>query len=335
MNQGKRLASFVLAVFLLMPCLPARAADDACSLAAQAVLRMAPSPVLGTSGGEWAVFGLARWGGTVPEGYFEGYIERMGGLVAQCEGVLHERKYTEYSRTVLALTALGQDVRNFGGYDLLEPLFDVDKVTYQGVNGAIYALLALDFGGYEAPEGVCGQYVRCILDAELPGGGFALAGEVADPDVTAMALQALAPRQDDAQVSAAVQRGVARLSAMQKPTGGYEGWGSDSCESVSQVIIALTQLGIALDDGRFVKNGVSLMDNLLSYQLPDGSFSHTPGGKTDQIATEQALMALAAVQRVQQGSTPLYTAEPVSLQQQAGRAVRAACAALQALLGLL
>lgn len=309
----------------------ASAAEDLCGPTAQALLRMAPQPSFGSPGGEWTVFGLARWDGEVPDGYFDGYLSRLEETAVQSGGVLHSRKYTEYSRVVIALTALGQDPRTVGGYDLLAPLGDVERVIYQGINGAVYALLALDCGQYDMP-GVREQYVDFILQSELSGGGFALAGDMADPDVTAMALQALSRYRGDAAVDAAVSRAVDRLSGMQKPTGGYEGWGVDSCESVAQVIVALNELEIDLEDPRFVKDGVGLLDNLLSYRLEDGSFAHMPGGESDLLATEQAFYALVSVQRAQNGQPGLYDLVQPALPD-TGRMIRLAHTVLYLTLG--
>ncbi len=301
----KKVLCLFLAACLFALCTPALAAGDLCGQTAQALQKMVPQPSFGASGGEWSVFALARWGGEVPRQYFDGYLSRLTETVRRSEGVLHKRKYSEYSRAVIALTALGENPRDVGGYDLLAPLADGENTVRQGVNGAVYALLALDCGGYALP-GARERYLDFLLNRELPGGGFALAGEMADPDVTAMALQALARYRGDGEVDAVIDRALARLSRMQKATGGYEGWGSDSCDSTAQVIVALGELGVALDDARFVKNGVGLLDNLLSYRLPDGSFSHTPGGESNLMATEQAFYALVSVQRLREGKSSLY-----------------------------
>lgn len=44
-----------------------------------------------------------------------------------------------------------------------------------------------------------------------------------------------------------------------------------------------------MDDSRFVKNGHSVLDKLLTYQLSDGSFCHEDS--YDAYATMQALCA--------------------------------------------
>lgn len=102
-------------------------------------------------GGDWAVIGLARSGCRVPDSYFSDYAKRVEQAVAACGGVLSERKYTDYSRVILALTAIGGDPSNVGGYNLLLPLGDYEKTVFQGLNGAIWALIALDSGNYEIP----------------------------------------------------------------------------------------------------------------------------------------------------------------------------------------
>ena len=68
-------------------------------------------PSCGSVGGEWAVIGLARAGCAVKDGYFEGYYDRLCETLRACGGVLDARKNTEYSRVILALTAIGKDPR--------------------------------------------------------------------------------------------------------------------------------------------------------------------------------------------------------------------------------
>ena len=106
------------------------------------------------------------------------------------------------------------------------------------------------------------MYVDELLARELPDGGWTLTGGEADVDITAMTLQALAKYREQPEVEAAVERGLAVLSSLQEPDGGYASWGSSNSESVAQVIVALTELGVPLDDARFVKNGVTVEDAL-------------------------------------------------------------------------
>ena len=100
-------------------------------------------PQISSVGGEWAVIGLARSGAKVPAAYFTDYYEIVEKEIRKKEGILHSRKYTEYSRVSLAMMAIGADPSNVGSYDILKPLLDTEKVLYQGINGPVWALIAL------------------------------------------------------------------------------------------------------------------------------------------------------------------------------------------------
>ena len=323
----KRAASLLLAFAMLLSlCAGALAAEDrageALNRAAAYVYGAVPSPQVASIGGEWAVIGLARSGCDVPQSYWDNYYATVETYVAACKGVLHEKKYTEYSRVILALTAIGADPTNVAGYHLLTPLGDFDKTVWQGINGPIWALIALDSGNYEMPvnEAAATQatrqmYVEEILAKELPGGGWSLgAQESADADVTAMALQALAPYQGQNAVKAAVERGLVCLSDLQESDGGYVSGSAANAESAAQVVIALCTLGVDLNDTRFVKNGHTVLENLLSYQQENGGFRHVGGsGGNAQMAGEQALCALAAVNRAAAGKSALYRMDDVTI----------------------
>ena len=114
-------------------------------------------PSIGSINGEWQILGLARSGQEVDASVYSQYKANVIQAVKECKGVLHEKKYTEYSRVVLALTALGEDVTNVGGYNLLEPLSDFDQTVWQGVNGAMFALIAFDSHKYEIPTAAAGK----------------------------------------------------------------------------------------------------------------------------------------------------------------------------------
>ena len=272
-------------------------------------------PTFGSVGGEWLIMGLARSGLEISDEYYEIYFQNLCAYTAQQGGVLHAKKYTEYSRVILAVTAIGRDPADVGGFNMLQPLADFEQTVFQGINGPIFALLALDCGNYEIPENTVGStqatrdlYADYIINAQLENGGWSLMGGEAEIDVTAMALQALAKYQDRKDVAEAVEKGLAVLSERQNDQGGYQYNAAESVssESVSQVIVALAELGIALDDSRFVKNGNTLLDALMQFQQEDGGFAHLMDGETDLLATEQAFYALVAANRIAQGESSLY-----------------------------
>jgi len=297
--------------------------DTAFEGTAAYILRTVTEPQVGSVGGEWTVLGLARSGYQVPERYYQDYYSRVESYVKSMKGNLHDKKYTEYSRLIVALTSIGKDPRDVAGYDLLKPLGDYDKTIWQGLNGPIWALIALDSGNYPMPQNPEAKtqatremYVNRILECQLPDGGFSLFGgtaaassgdNVSDPDITGMALQALAKYKDREDVAKVIDEALECMSKMQDDRGGYSSWGTANSESVVQIIVALTELGIPLDDPRFVKNGNTLLDNLMSFYVTGEGFLHThDGGGSNIMATEQAFYGLVAARRAQEGKDSLY-----------------------------
>ena len=276
------------------------------------------TPNVGAIGGEWMVIGLARSGRTVPgvEDYYQKAVEYVQSNIDSETGRLHKAKSTDNSRMILALTAIGKDVTNVGGYNLLSGLSDFEFVKYQGNNGPIWALLALDSGNYPVPSG--GTTTRQalideILSVQTSDGGWAISGDRADSDMTGMALTALAPYyKKDPTVKQAIDKAIARLSEMQDDDGGFSTTYGDgkyiaTSESTAQVLTALSALGIDADtDSRFVKNGSSVVDALLRYYVSGGGFKHIMDGEIDGMGTEQAYYALTAYYRFLSGKTNLY-----------------------------
>jgi hypothetical protein len=273
----------------------------------------------GSVGGEWTVVALARAGYREPDLYNR-YYENVVKEVESDKGILSAYQYTDYSRVILGLTAIGRDPRDVGGYDLIQPLADFDKVAYQGINGPIWALIALDSKEYEMPQlkGAGGtqnsreKMVDEILSKEIgrgtdSAGGWALSGSAPDPDLTAMALQALSNYRDRCDVRAVVERGVNVLSELQDSQGGYASWGTANAESTAQVVVALIGLGIDPDGKNFMKNGHTILSALEKYDLPDQGFRHLLSDLTpNAMATDQCACALAAYNRFQWDKTPLY-----------------------------
>lgn len=273
-----------------------------------------PDPGVSSIGGEWAVIGLARNGG-LPADWASSYYTNLVRTLRDMGGVLHRVKYSEYSRVVLALSSLGFDPTDVAGYDVLSPLGDFDQVCWQGVNGPIWALIALDSRGYDVPSAPEGKrqttrdaLIDAILESEIAGGGWALSGSVPDVDLTAMALTSLAPyRASRADVAAAVERGLSVLSSLQREDGGFGDVGSATSESCAQVVVALSALGIdPASDACFAKVGGSVLDALCAFAVPGGGFKHVADGEVNGMATEQGFYALVAYERLLSGKTSLF-----------------------------
>lgn len=282
-------------------------------------------PTSGSVGGEWAVIALTRGGCNVSDDFLQRYIENTEAMVSAAKGVLNTPtgyKYTEYSRVILGWTAAGRDPTDVAGYDFLEKLSDMDNVCRQGVNGPIWALIAMDCGGYEIPKSTGNktatreELLKHLVQLQLPDGGWNLSGSESDTDLTAMALTALAPyvcgdqelcdkvsEQTLKKTREAADKALSCLGEKKSEEGGFESWGSENAESCAQVITALSSLGIDSEsDERFA----GTLDALLGFQQEDGGFAHTKDSGTNLMATEQAAYALAAYGRMRNKETRLF-----------------------------
>ena len=281
------------------------------------------APIVGSIGGEWLALGLARSGRSVPAGYYDNVVQYVKANVNANER-LHNSKSTDNSRVILALTAIGKDPTNVGGHNLLKGLDSMSYINKQGINGPVFALIALDSHNYPTFGEVTRDVLidRILSEQVKADGGWALGGadeEASDVDVTAMTIQALAPYyKTNAKVKTAVDKGLTWLSEHQQEDGGFASWGVVNSESCAQVIVALAALGIdPLTDSRFIKNGITALDALCGYYTQDDTlgkgFAHVKqssggyvGGAYNQMATEQAYYALNAYYRFANSQNRLY-----------------------------
>lgn len=282
-----------------------------------------PAPVVAYDRGEWAVLGLARAGVELSDAYIQAYYDKVVAYVQKnmgADGVLvdpesHNPTVTDNERIILALTAIGKDPANVGGKNLLTALQDKDimqvtDTSKTDINGLVFGLLALNSGNYTQDSY---WLVQAILTQQNADGSWSANAETkpaSDVDMTAMALQALAPYYNeggDATVNTAVDKALQWLSAK------YKGTGYTSAESCAQVVVALSALQLnANSDSSFVKTvdgaSTSVLGDLLRYYLGKGQgFKHAASGNTaDQKATEQALYAMAAYERYCRRTNALY-----------------------------
>ena len=279
------------------------------------------TPSVGSTGGEWMVIDLTRSGYDCPEGYYENVVNYVKENINDKEQ-LHRAKSTDNSRVILALTSAGYDVTDVDGHNLLMGLTDMTYLKKQGINGPIWALIAFDCHGYEIPVNAAAteqatreKIIAYILEKQFEDGGWALSGKVADPDMTGMAIQSLAPYYEtNAEVKAAIDKAIVCLSEKQYDNGGFGSIDGICSESCAQVIVALTALGINPEtDPRFVKNGVSVVDAMCLFAVEGGGFAHIPDAGINGMATEQAQYALASYFRFLDGKTSLYDMSDVDI----------------------
>lgn len=287
------------------------------------------APVFGTNAGEWTVFSLARGGYFAKDNaYFTEYYNRIVETVndtaasVNMNGALHKNKSTENSRLIVALSAIGKDATSIGDWNLVEAYSanGFEWIKKQGINGSIWALIALDSNHYETSDATIRQQcIDSILSLQHDDGGWSLMANKAyasDPDITGMALTALYPYRDQEAVAAACEKAFECLSAMQHDNGTFASGGSECSESCAWVIVACTTWGINPDtDSRFIKNGNSVVDGLLAHYLEDvAQFQHIIGAGANGMATDQSCYALVAYNRFMNGKTSLYDMSDVTFE---------------------
>ena len=269
-------------------------------------------PAFGTMAGEWTVFGLARgnyFGKNDP--YFTAYYDRIATTVNETasrvnmNGALDKNKSTDNSRLIVALSAIGKDATSVGDWDLVEAYSanGINWIRKQGMNGTIWALIALDSGSYATSDPEIRQKcVDSILSMQHNDGGWSLVTAKAQPsnvDITGMTLTALYPYREQAGVKEACEKAIAWLSESQLDNGGFPYGTGETSESCVWAIVACTVWGIDPDtDPRFIKNGHSAIDNLLTYYVEEEAmFEHGRGAGSNAMATDQACYALVAYDR--------------------------------------
>ena len=289
------------------------------TLAMQATTVAQPS--FGTNYGEWTVFGLARGGYYANDSqYFADYYDRIVEYVntkaaeINLSGALDKSKSTDNSRLIMALAAIGKDATSVGSWDLVEAYSanGINWIRKQGMNGTIWTLIALDCGGYETSDPTIRQQcVDAIVSAQHNDGGWSLVTAKTQPsnvDITGMTLTALYPYRDQPAVAEACAEAFTWLSESQLDNGGFPYGKGETSESCVWAIVACTTWGINPDtDPRFIKNGYSAIDNLLTYYLEDeAKFEHGRGAGANAMATDQATYGLVAYDRLVKGKTALY-----------------------------
>lgn len=307
---------------------------------------------VGSTAGDWAAIGIGR------SGYADDYNAYLAVTAAyisksyQENGYLDRTKATEWQRIGLAVLSAGGDPVSIGEDQEGNPVDLVADGSYnrgkvmslgtQGTNGLIFGLLLMDSMRYDIPVDAADTregLLEKILSSQIKDGGFNLTSmdPQSDVDMTAMALQALAPYYNSEKTYRYVQQGTKQdqvksvrqvvdealqfLSSSQQESGGFTSWGSENSESCSQVLIALTSLGIDPgNDQRFIKNGNTVIDGLMQYHMEEGGFIHSkeydeenPNAdpdKSNTMASDQALCALTALCRYYGGMRNLYDFRP-------------------------
>lgn len=228
---------------------------------------------------------------------------------------------TEVEKSIIALNALGYDVKNLNVNGLqvnaIERLLAKDMSSS---SPAMFGLIAIDAGKFELPEGECTResLVKNLLSLQTTDYGWTYISLSENPkaniDMTGMALAAFAPYYlaKDAEtaglteetytaVHTAVENAINTLSEKQGKDGSYGNTDTDAW-----VIVGLSSIGIDADtDSRFIKNNCSLYDGMLKYELEDYSgFGWTDNKELNSYATNDAFRALVAYSNMKETGKP-------------------------------
>ena len=234
-------------------------------------------------GDEWEVYTFLRAGRNIDQKMLDGYLASLKASKNDWTA-----RPTDIERVGLALTAMGQDITDFDGVNLVELVCNNSKLG-ASYNEFVYALQMLNAAGVDedATAGMAwtgDKLVQAVVDG--------LGGQ--DADMIAMALQALAPYKVQGEVQTVIANGLAALQA--KMNVGTCDFGS--AETNAQVLLALVALGIDPTDvnSGFANAGNNLIAAIDAYRAANGGFRHVKGGNVSSMATLQALQALSAYQ---------------------------------------
>ena len=238
------------------------------------------------------VYALWTSGATVPSGFYDEYLQALADWL----DLAVKRGKTAYiPGAIRTVAAMGLDVTDFAGHDLmdalrkpelveadedrLDMLMDLDAAGDAGKTDEFNALRETLITEALARQQSSGEFrYTSKWPAELKRKGVA-----AEPDrfdyilLTAKSAQALAPYRSRAEVGTAIEKAIDYLSAQQLASGGFLRYGED-VEEDAVVLEMMQALGISPDDERFVKNGNTVPDGMMGwYQGKYSSSAPAPG----------------------------------------------------------
>lgn len=240
-----------------------------------------------------AVYALWTSGATVPGGFYDEYLQALADWL----DLAVKRGKTAYiPGAIRTVAAMGLDVTDFAGHDLMDALRKPELV--EADEDRLDMLMDLDAAGAAGKtdefNALREQLLTETLARQQSSGEFRYTskwpaelkrkGVAAEPDrfdyilLTAKSAQALAPYRSRKDVSAAIDKALNYLSEQQLPSGGFLKYGAEDVEEDAAVLEMLAALGISPDDGRFVKNGHTVLDGMMGwYQGKYSSSAPAPG----------------------------------------------------------
>jgi LPXTG-motif cell wall-anchored protein len=246
----------------------------------------------------WGAIALKQTGKIIPSSFLSSAIQ----VVQKNSGKFHY--ITDAEKYTLGILAAGGDPTNISGYNLVQNIYNGD-VTKQGTNGEVYALISLGSTDFPIPSSATWtkeKLINQLLNTQQQDGHWSLntTDSSSDIDITAMVLAALAPYKDQTEVKDHISKALEYLSSQ------YLASKVDNSSTAAQIVLALSSLGIDGNGSTFIKDNVSIMQYLMSFQQNDGGFGYKAGNTSDTFSTPQAFEALAAYQMYKGAKGYLY-----------------------------
>lgn len=240
-----------------------------------------------------AVYALWISGADVPDGFYDDYLRALANWM----DIAAKRGKAGYvPGAVRTVAAMGLDVADFAGHDLMDALRKPELV--EADKDRLDMLLDLDAAGdagkTDGFSALREQLLTEALARQQSSGEFRYTskwptelkrtGVNDEPDrfdyilLTAKSVQALAPYQSRTDVSAAIDKALNYLSEQQLPSGGFLRYGDEDVAEDAAVLEMLAALGISLADERFTKDDRTVLDGMMGwYQSTYAEQARTPG----------------------------------------------------------
>jgi len=239
------------------------------------------------------VYALWTSGADVPDGFYDDYLRALANWM----DIAAKRGKAGYvPGAVRTVAAMGLDVTDFAGHDLMDALRKPELV--EADEDRLDMLMDLDAAGdvgkTDEFNALREQLLTEALARQQSSGEFRYTskwpaelkqkGVDDEPDrfdyilLTAKSVQALAPYQSRKDVSAAIDKALNYLSEQQLPSGGFVKYGDEDVEEDAAVLEMLAALGISLADERFTKDDRTVLDGMMGwYQSTYAEQARTPG----------------------------------------------------------
>lgn len=237
-----------------------------------------------------AIYALWTSGATVPGGFYDEYLQALADWL----DLAVKRGKTAYiPGAIRTVAAMGLDVTDFAGHDLMDALRKPELV--EADEDRLDMLMDLDAAGdvgkTDEFNALREQLLTEALARQQSSGEFRYTskwpaelkqkGVDDEPDrfdyilLTAKSVQALAPYQNRKDVSAAIDKALNYLSEQQLSSGGFVKYGDEDVEEDAAVLEMLAALGISLTDERFTKDGHTVLDGMMGW-YQDFYFEEAP-----------------------------------------------------------